>query len=272
VARSLAPLAARVSTLAGYGVLGQPRGHAERVSEIIATREGLGWCFDLRDDAQRIMFIGRYERELRKAALAEVRRGDVFVDVGANVGFWSLPAALRGASVIAFEPNPYAVTRLRRNVELNPGLRIDVRSTAVGAETGELELYAFDLEAGSSTATFNRSAVATIGKEFGAVAPDAIEQVTVPVTTLDGAELDRIDVLKVDVEGHEEAVLEGAHETLSELAPRLVVIELLGTRFGHAGNSPERVATILNEHGYRADLPRPLPDDFHDTVVFRRDD
>ena len=191
------------------------------------------------------------------------------MDVGANVGFWTLPAALCGADVIAFEPNPYAVARLQRNVDLNPGLQVDVRPTAVGSEIGELELFAFDLEAGSSTATFNRSALPTISKEFGA-ATDAMEQVTVSVTTLDAAEFAKVDVLKVDVEGHEEAVLKGAHKTLSELSPRLVVIELLGTTFGHEGNSPERVAALLNDCGYQADVPRPLPDDFFDTVIFRR--
>jgi hypothetical protein len=83
--------------------------------------------------------------------------------------------------------------------------------------------------------------------------------------------LDRTDVLKIDVEGHEEAVLRGAERTLTERRPRLIIVELLGTRYGHTGNAPERVAGLLDEYGYEAavELPRPLPDDFHDTVIFR---
>jgi FkbM family methyltransferase len=234
----------------------------------MAEREGLRWCFDLRDDAQRTMFLGQYELELREAVFAEVRPGDTFVDVGANAGFWSLPAARRGAQVVAFEPNPYAVDRLSRNIELNPELRVEVRATAVGSESGEVELYAFDLEAGASSATLNRSAVATLDKEFGGGTGEAVQHVKVPLTTLD-AELDRVDVLKIDVEGHEEAVLLGAQRTLRELSPRLVVVELLGTGWGHVGNSPERVASVLNDCGYEAALSRPLPDTFHDTVAFR---
>ena len=55
----------------------------------------------------------------------------------------------------------------------------------------------------------------------------------------------------------------------TELRPRLVVIELIGTSFGHEGNSPERAAALLNEYGYDAVLERPLPDTFHETVLFR---
>jgi FkbM family methyltransferase len=254
--------------MAGYGVLGKPRRHAERVSEIEAEREGLRWCFDLRDDAQRIMFLGKYERELRESVLSEIRDGDVFADVGANVGFWSLPAARRGARVIAFEPNPYAVDRLSRNIDLNPYLHVDVRPMAVGAESGQLELYAFDMEAGSSMTTANRSALPSLGEQFGGGTAE-IQSVTVPVTTLDDEGLESVDILKIDVEGHEEAALRGAEATLRGGSPRLVAVELMGTSFGHVGNSPERAAALLNDYGYQADLPRPLPDDFHDTVIFR---
>jgi len=93
--------------------------------------------------------------------------------------------------------------------------------------------------------------------------------VSVPVVALDH-EIEAVDVLKIDVEGYEEPALLGAKRVLTELQPRLVVIELIGTSFGHVGNSPERAAALLDDYGYQADLPRPLPDDFHDTVIFRR--
>jgi tRNA G37 N-methylase Trm5 len=126
----LAPTAARVSPLLGFGVLGKPRRSGPIETQV--SREGLNWCLDLRDDAQRVIFLGLYENELRAAVLSELRPGDTFVDIGANVGFWSLPAASKGARVVAFEPNPAAVRWLRRNLTLNPGLAVDVRPTAVG--------------------------------------------------------------------------------------------------------------------------------------------
>jgi FkbM family methyltransferase len=263
VARTLAPRAARVSPLLGFGVLGKPRG---RRVDVTVKREGLLWNLDLRDDAQRIMYLGLYERELRESVLSQLRSGDVFVDVGANVGFWSLPAAARGATVISFEPNPYAAGLLRWNASLNTGVGVELREKAVGSGAGELNLYAFDLEAGSSMTTANRAALPTLAAEWGA-GSDEIEAITVPVVTLDD-ELESVDVLKIDVEGHEEHALQGARRVLTELRPRLVVIELIGTTFGHEGNCPERTAALLNDYGYDAPLPRPLPDTFHGTVLF----
>jgi FkbM family methyltransferase len=241
----------------GYGVLGRPRGNASKVTAIEAEREGLRWSFDLRDDAQRIFFLGRYENELRRGVISGLRRFETFVDVGANVGFWSLPAAWRGAKVIAFEPNPYAAGLLQWNASLNPGVDVELREKAVGAEAGELELYAFDLEAGSSMTTANRGALPTLAAEWGAGVGD-IDSVRVPVVALDD-EVEAVDVLKIDVEGYEEPALLGAKRVLTELRPRLVVIELIGTSFGHEGNSPERAAAILNQYGYArstAQLPR----------------
>ena len=63
------------------------------------TRDGVQWDLDLRDDAHRLMLLDLYERELRRRALGRLPVGGIFVDVGANVGFWSVPAARR--SVLA---------------------------------------------------------------------------------------------------------------------------------------------------------------------------
>ena len=95
------------SQLVAYGLLGKPRHGA---IEVTVRRDGLLWTLDLRDDAHRVMFLDRYERELRRRALALLPAGGRFVDVGANVGFWTLPAALQlgpSGSVVAIEPNPW---------------------------------------------------------------------------------------------------------------------------------------------------------------------
>jgi FkbM family methyltransferase len=251
----------------GYGVLGRPRGNASQVTGIEVTRENLRWSLDLRDDAQRIFFLGKYENELRQGVINGLRRDETFVDVGANVGFWALPAAWGGATVVAFEPNPYAAGLLRWNAARNPGAEVEIREKAVGSQAGELELFAFDMEAGSSMTTANRAAIPTLAAEWGDGAGE-IESVTVPVVALDD-EIEKVDVLKIDVEGYEVPALLGATRVLTELRPRLVVIELIGTSFGHEGNSPERAAALLNEYGYDAVLERPLPDTFHETVLFR---
>jgi FkbM family methyltransferase len=257
VARRLAPPAAKVSPLVAYGILGKPR---RKPPEIEVETDGLRFLLDLRDDAQRLMFLGLYETDLRRQVMSDLQPGETFVDVGANVGFWSLPAAARGARVVAFEPNPWAARMLRRNLELNSQLGIRLHDAAVSSAAGRLTLYASDLEGGSSQATLHRSAVEAV----------AAAQLQVPVVTLDEIGPQSVDVLKIDVEGHEESVLAGAKRLLAKAPPRLIVIELFGERLRHAGSSPERVARILDGFGYSADLPRPLPAKFFDTVLFRQ--
>lgn len=251
VARVLGPPAARISRLVAYGILGKPR---KRIPEVDTEREGLQWRLDLAEDAQRLMFLGLYERELRERVFSDLR--GAFVDVGANVGFWSVPAATR-VPVVAFEPNPWAARHLLVNAQLN-GLEIDLRQQAVSSHRGELDLFASDLEQNASQATLHRSAV-----------HGSVEQIRVPVVTLDEA-IDEVDTLKIDVEGHEEEVLRGAERLLSSRTPRVVVVELLGWRLACAGSTPERVVSLLEGHGYEANLRRPIPDDVFDTVVFTR--
>ena len=222
------------------------------------------------------MYLDLYERDLRRRVLELLPSGGTLVDVGANVGFWSLPAALRAGPtgrVLALEPNPWAAVRLRRNATLNADRAlapVEIVSKAVGQIVGELELFAYDLEAGASQATLHRGAV-----DIGSPA-----HVTVPVTTLDAEVQDPVDVLKIDVQGHEGAVLAGGARLSATAPPRHVVMEVQGELLVHGGTSPERLVSQLEELGYRAvdgdgelgrnPVARPLPTDFFETVVFAR--
>lgn len=277
VARALSLRTARLPLpglrLIAFGILGKPR---RGPVDVEVDRDGLRWRLDLRDDAQRLMFLDFYERELRGRVLAQLPEGGTFVDVGANVGFWSIPAARQvgpKGHVLSFEPNPWAAERFRRNVALNSGAglaSIELVDAAMGAEPAELELYSFDLEAGASQATLQR----------GAVAVSAPAHVTVPVKTLDDVVDLEVDVLKIDVEGHEMAVLDGAPRLLSNAPPRLIVIEVQGDLLVHAGVTPEALVARIESLGYRSVdgdgflgrgfVERPLPSDFFETVVFAR--
>jgi FkbM family methyltransferase len=259
--------------LAAFSILGKPRRGAV---EVQVEREHLRWVLDLRDDAQRLMFLNLYETELRHRVLDELPEGGTFVDVGANVGFWSIPAAYRIGSagrVLAFEPNPWAAALLRRNIAANPSASlasIEVFETALGREPGSAELFSDDMQAGSSRATLHSGAVPT----------ETPVHITVPVAKLDALIEGPVDVLKIDVEGHEAGVLAGAHELFAVSPPHRVVLEVHGGLLPHAGGSPEQLVTQVESLGYRAvdgdgtlghrEVPRPLPADFFETVVFAR--
>jgi FkbM family methyltransferase len=162
--------------------------------------------------------------------------GRLFVDIGANVGLYSLFAAERGANVIAVEPGRQAYDRLVENAELN-GYAIQTVNAAVSNETGEVRV------------TQDRDAVNVIS--------DQGEPVT--ATTLDELLGERSAVgVKIDVEGFERLVLEGGHRALAEHRIGLLQLEWNSRSVGALGEDRRPVAALLARHDYV--LYRPLDD------------
>ena len=165
----------------------------------VETRDGLLW--EIPEDYPGA-WTGLLDHEpvVKEFLLTRFRPGEVFVDVGANVGAYSLRAASQGMSVHAFEPNPGNVRILRRNSEIN-GLTIDLHECALGSSEGTA-----NLSAGGAASKIS-----------------AEGELTVPVRTLDSFHLPRVDLLKIDVEGYELEVLRGAVETLERSHPAIMI-------------------------------------------------
>jgi FkbM family methyltransferase len=151
-------------------------------------------------------------------ALADLLHpGDVFVDIGANVGFFSLLAARvvgDAGRVYAIEPVPENVEAIRANVRRNHFANVSVIEEAASDTVGTTTLTLTRHPGGAAIASADAP-------------PDAIGELTVPTTTIDALVSDgRIappSVLKIDVEGAEEAVLAGLADTLRNHAPLLVL-------------------------------------------------
>jgi FkbM family methyltransferase len=141
-----------------------------------------------------------HEPKVKDFLVGRFSAGEVFVDVGANVGAYSLRAASSGMKVYSFEPNTETVRILRRNAEINH-LTVEVMEVALGAENGTVKFAPFG---GTSRVT-----------------PEGT--VDVPIRTLDSYELPSIDLMKVDVEGYELDVLKGAKQTLARCRPTLMI-------------------------------------------------
>jgi FkbM family methyltransferase len=138
-----------------------------------------------------------------------LRKGDLFFDVGANVGSYTiLASAVCGANTLAFEPDPGAVRALRKNIEANDiGDRVTVRTAALGSHEGGALL------------TTGRDTMNRIVREPGR------ETQTVPLTTLDlETRAACPKLLKIDIEGHEEEALRGAPSLLAD--PGLLAMEI----------------------------------------------
>jgi FkbM family methyltransferase len=164
------------------------------------------------------------------------------IDVGANVGFWLLGAASRlghTGRAHALEPSPDLLAGLLRNVHLNALTNVTCHQVAASDHDGE-------------GAFVPRPENTALGGLTAAKAdPNAI---SVRLTTLDALVerhgLSRVDFLKIDVEGAEEAVLRGATAILAAEASPMLLIEIGGPQAALHGSSPERIKATLATYGY----------------------
>jgi FkbM family methyltransferase len=152
------------------------------------------------------LYYGLHEFADMAFALHFLREGDLFLDVGANVGSYSVLATTRGAMAIAFEPIASTYRKLQVNAALNHKIR--TWQAAVGSARGKLRMT-------SGLDSMNRVA------ESG--------DVEVPVVTLDEQDTGHVRLIKIDVEGHEQAVLDGARETLKRTDAVIVEMNDVGS-------------------------------------------
>lgn len=183
-------------------------------------------------------YVGLDEFEDMALLLHFLRPEDLFVDVGANVGSYTvLAAGAVGAKVIAFEPGAAARKWLNRNIVLNDvTARVEVRHEAVGERCG--------------TASFTKDLGTTnhlvLPSSQGRTATETTE--TVSVTTLDQMLDGRVPaMLKADVEGFETQVVRGAETTLENPALQCVLLELggAGAQYGFDEHELRRRMTQL---------------------------
>lgn len=168
------------------------------------------------------IYCGLHEYQDMALVLHALRPGDLFADVGANIGSYTvLAAGAAGATCLSFEPHPATFAHLLDNVRLNDlGPMVTARNIALGASSASLSF------------TAGLDTVNHVLAE-GEVVSDAIH---VPVEPLDsvlsGAAL---TVMKIDVEGFETEVLNGGSEAFQSSSLIAVIMELNGSglRYGY---------------------------------------
>ncbi|MEX0893668.1 MAG: FkbM family methyltransferase [Gemmatimonadota bacterium] len=199
--------------------------------------------------AFHLLVNGRYEPALRRLLERRLSPGDAYVDVGANVGAFVLPASRMvgpGGAVLAVEAAPGVLPYLRRTVQVNDLTNVRIAGVAAAAAaSGATDFY---------EAPADHFGMGTRAPRFHA-AP-----ITVPADTLDGLlarhAMTRVRVLKLDVEGGEADVMDGAAGLLEGDEPPLVVFEFAD--WAEAGLHPPGTAQQrLLDAGFRL---RRLPD------------
>jgi FkbM family methyltransferase len=195
---------------------------------------------------RKILCTGYYESWVADFLSRALKPGHVALDIGANVGCHTLVMASAVGNqgrVIAFEPNPRILTRLRSNVLLNRFEHVELLTVALSDNQGRSSIFIPpELDHNQGLASMHR---ANLG--------EACEEVSVEVELLDDVvrekNLTRVDLIKMDVEGHEWRVLQGARKTLERFKP-VLVFEFSQRQWNNAGFSPEQVEEFLSDLGY----------------------
>jgi FkbM family methyltransferase len=177
------------------------------------------------------------------AALALLAPGGVAIDIGANLGEWTVPVARAvgpAGRVVAVEPAPRNAEALAKTLAANALRRVEIVRCALGEDDGTVDFVV-------PLVTSSRSDTGTAH-----IGPAAAGHETMRVTLrrLDGLIAERgfarLDLVKIDVEGHERRVLDGAATTLARFRPALVI------ETGHeAENDRAAIHARLGGLGYR---------------------
>jgi FkbM family methyltransferase len=219
--------------------------NAEAMDGIYEVHDGVVMELSMKDYVEWAIYYNAFEPCCTRIVRHHLYPGSVFLDIGANVGYYSLMASRRvmpGGRIFAFEPNPRTAEKFRRNVALSGAAGIELFNVALSDHEGMVELYCPAEESHGLTSM----------RSQGWSDPDRFE---VQGRTLDEAlprDLDRLDFVKIDVEGAERLVFEGAGATISRFRPTILLElnESASRAFGY--DSLDVVDVLLSYNpGYR---------------------
>ncbi len=183
-------------------------------------------------------YCGLAEYEDMSFVLDMLHSGELFVDVGANIGSYSILAATKGARVIAIEPVPSTFKVLKQNILLNElDEQIEVMNIGLGSKEENLK---FSIKQGATNHVLNKE-------------EKTKQSVKVLVRSLDDVLDGRIPkIIKIDVEGFETKVIEGARKTLANPNLLAVIMELNGSGayYGFDEDTLHKKMLSLNFNSY----------------------
>ncbi|MCX5446052.1 FkbM family methyltransferase [Streptomyces nigrescens] len=213
---------------------------------LVRTRFGAAMAVDTQDLIQRFVYLfGLWEPHMTHWLQRRLRPGDTYIDVGANVGYFSLLASqLVGEEgrVVAIEASPTFHARVLQHAEINGCSNLRTVNAAVADERKTVTLI---------LASSNNMGAASI-VPYGGPAESTLDVEAYPLPQLlDADDIAGARVIKIDVEGAEGAVIRGLAPVLDKLRPDAeITVEVTPERMEALGESPGELLTTMREHGF----------------------
>lgn len=200
----------------------------------------------MRQTLQTYALSSTWEKETTKLFEKIVKEGDVIVDMGANVGYFTLLSAkLVGekGKVFSFEPNPKNFEYLTKNIELNGYRNIITEQKAVSDRNGKTELFICPYDSGHHT--INKADGIEAYRQGRKGKTYSIETETVRLDDYVRNRIEKIDVIKIDIEGAEALAFSGMKETLNKNKNIKIFLEFFPLLIEKMGNSPKEFIGLL---------------------------
>ncbi|WP_405797370.1 FkbM family methyltransferase [Streptomyces sp. NBC_01506] len=213
---------------------------------VVRARFGARFVVDTQDLIQRYLYMfGVWEPHMTRWLRGRLRPGDTFIDVGANIGYYSVLASRLvgdGGRVVAVEASPAFHQKLQQQVRLNNCGNVRAVN---GAVSDERKMLTFVLASSA-----NMGANSIVPYEGAAESSFEIEALPLP-DILTAAEIASARVIKIDVEGAEGPVVRGLAPMLDKLRPDAeVTVEVALDRMAQLGDSVDELLATMLEHGF----------------------
>ncbi len=200
---------------------------------------------DMGDLAPALVSTGIYHKQMTKVVKSIITKGMVCLDIGANIGYFTLIMArlVGGGKIFAFEPEPYNFDLLVKNITINGYHNITPIQKAISNKNGRAKLFLDRVNPGSHSLARQGQNTHTFGRDI----------VEVEVQTLDSFFRDyngKIDFVKMDVEGAELTVLEGMENIINKNKDLVIITEFLPRGLRRSGSAPEQFLNRLLQYGF----------------------
>lgn len=215
---------------------------------VVRAHFGDRFAVDTRDLIQRYIYLfGVWEPHMTRWVQNRLQPGDTFIDVGANIGYYSVLASGlvgNGGRVVAVEASPDFHARLLAQVRLNRCGNVRAVNAAVADERKRLTFVL------ASSANMGANSIVP----YDGPAEASFEVEAFPLgELLDPAEVQTARVIKIDVEGAEGAVVRGMIPLLDKLRPDCeITVEVTPDRMAQIGDSADELMATMRDHGFHA--------------------